>query len=83
MLLELDLYQTHTFLVALVLLENFKNMYFSYEFEVALETWLGSGLEVCLMIPCLFWGLLVPSDVFKPGPGMHHEPHRLYLGQVR
>lgn len=38
MLLELDLYQTRTFLVALVLLENFKNMYFSYEFEVALET---------------------------------------------
>lgn len=78
MLLELDLYQTHTFLVALVLLKNFKNMYFSYEFEVALETWLGDGLEACLMIPCLFWGLLVPSDVFK-----HHEPHSLYLGQVR
>lgn len=51
--------------MALILLENFKNIYFSFEFEVALETWLGDSLEACLMIPCLFLDLLVFSDVFS------------------
>lgn len=42
------------FLVAQILLKNFKNMSFPYAFEGALETWLADGLEVCLNT-AYFW----------------------------